>query len=148
MSDAQKELENKITIGGQVIVIPELNLKALKKMFPLIKKMRVISPEELAQDDGSLSMEALDNTVAVLEIALVRSKSPMTADQIEEALTVSEIPGLQPALLKILEMNGLKVQAPKSGELEAAAVVEPEAATSSTATSTRSSAKSFAASEA
>lgn len=112
---------SKIIIGGEEHEVPPLNFKALKKLYPVVKKMKLVSQEQ-AEADPDLAMEALDATVEILSIALARSPTPLTVDQIEEKLLANEIPALQPALMEILSQNGLQATAPPPGEPEGAAV--------------------------
>lgn len=129
-----------VLIGGEHYEVPPLNFKALKAVFPILKKLKLHTREE-AEANPDMAIEALDATVEILAIALKRSPTPLSVEEIEEKLLASEIPGLQPALVEILAQNGL--QATKPGEetgAEAAAAPEAEPAeeeSRSTETSTQ-----------
>lgn len=102
-----------ITIGGELIEIPELNFKALKKIYPIVKKMKIYTEAEL-EDDPDLAMQTVEDSIEIVSIALGRSRKPMTAEEIEEAITQSELMGLQGTIVKLMAANGL--QAKPEGE--------------------------------
>lgn len=124
-----------ITIGGENLEVPELNFKALKKVFPIIKRMKVHTVEAI-EDDPELAFSAVDECLEIISIALARSKTPMSFEQLEDKILASELPGLQPVVSAILTANGLTV---KAGELKA---VSAGAAKNLMETSTQLSAKS------
>lgn len=124
-----------VTIGGEVIDIPPLNFKTLKRVYPIIKKMEAEEISEGPRDD----LASMDLVIEFLSEVLAGSKKPMTTEQLEEALLVSEMLGLQPSVNSILAAN--KLTAPP-GESKAG----EEAEKPLTGTSTRSSVKSSPAS--
>jgi hypothetical protein len=126
--------ETTIRIGGQDISVPEMNFKALKRVFPLIKKME-------ADQENEDEEAVMDDVVSFLEVVLARSSSPMKVEEIEEALLVSELPALQPAVMEILQNNGLRRPPGEPSPVE-------EVASPSTGTSTQSSVSSSPDSEA
>ncbi len=120
--------ETKMRIGGQEVTVQEMNYRALKQIFPLIKKMK----EDQDQADEEAMMEDI---ISFLVIVLQRSSQPMTREELEEALLVSELPALQSSVMEVVANNGL---IPAPGEV----LPVEGAASPSTGTSTQSSAKS------
>lgn len=93
-----------IVIGGRVLTIPELNFRALKKIYPIVTGMKVM------KDSDDLAMDAIEATIQIVSIALERSQTPMTPEEIEEAILQSELPGLQPAMIAMLSTNGMVIR--------------------------------------
>lgn len=98
-----------IIIGEKEIQIPQLNFKLLKKVYPILRETKPMTEEE-AKANPDLALQAVDQTIKIISIALERSDTPMTVDEIEEALLPSEIPGLHISLMDLLKNNGLTVK--------------------------------------
>jgi hypothetical protein len=75
-----------IKIGGKDIDLPVLNLKTIKKIWPLVDGI---------QDNDENLITLMDVVCGILSIVLERSDTPMTADEIEEELLGPEIPFVQ-----------------------------------------------------
>lgn len=87
-----------IKIGGKDIDLPILNLKTIKKIWPLV--------EGITDSEENL-IKLMDVVCAILSIVLERSETPMTADEIEEALLGPEMPLVQDSVMDMLVESGL-----------------------------------------
>lgn len=87
-----------IKIGGQDIELPVLNLKTIKRIWPLVK--------DISDSEDNL-ITLMDVICAILAIVLERSSKPMTADEIEEALLGPEVPSVQNSVMDMLVESGL-----------------------------------------
>lgn len=114
-----------IKIGGKDIELPILNLKTIKKIWPLVEGIQ-------DNDDNLISL--MDVVCQVLSIVLERSETPMTADEIEEALLGPEIPSVQDSVMDMLVESGLMQRTEAGGT----AVGEAQGAAPSTETGTDS----------
>lgn len=95
-----------LTVAGRQIQVPEFSLRKLKKIFPIVRDMRLHTSDELA-DNPEVAMESIDQVIEILVVALDGTPDALTADQLEDQLTVSELSGLQATLIGILQDNGL-----------------------------------------
>lgn len=116
----------KVTVGGVAYDVTLPNFKKLKAAWRYIAAVQVSA-------DPMISVEA------ILGLISVGSSTPVTVDELEEALTPAEMPGLRPFINALMVEIGLAVGEPTPAE---------EAASPSTAISTSSSAPSSPASEA
>ena len=117
-----------VTIGGQVWSVALPNFKKLKAAWRYIAAVQA-------------STDPMDSVEAILGIVMVGSSVPVTTDELEEALTPAEMPGLRPFINDLMVEIGLA-----AGEGEADPL-DPDQSPS-TATSTPSSAPSSPASAA
>jgi hypothetical protein len=124
---------SKITIGGKVIEVPLLNLKKLKRVWPLVSAERIMELNERMRTDPTAPV---DHVVDVFVIALSKTDNAMTKDEFEEAILSIELPSLNVALIDLLVENELR----KPGEPMPAG--DAEAVKSSMETLTPSFAKS------
>jgi hypothetical protein len=118
-----------VTIGGQVWSVTLPNFKALKAAWRYIAAVQ-------ASSDPMASVEA------ILGIVSVGSASAVTVDELEEALTPAEMPGLRTFINDLMIEIGLATpEAAANDPLAGEGTARP-----STATSTTSSAPSSPAS--
>jgi len=109
-----------VTIGGRVWSVTLPNFKMLKAAWRSIAAVQA-------------SSDPMDSVEAILGIVAVGSATPVTVDELEEALTPAEMPGLRPFINDLMVEIGLS-----AGE----AMPAEEVASPSAATSTPSSAPS------
>lgn len=116
-----------VTIGGTVYSVSLPNFKKLKAAW------RHIAAVQAATDP----MESVD---AILGVISVGSDKPVTVDELEEALTPAEMPGLRPFINEL--MIELRLT-PDPAEADAGPLADPPSPSTgrkarSTASSTRS----------
>lgn len=114
-----------LRIGGRDIEVPQLNFKSIKLIWPLVSG--VTESEDM--------VELADAASHILSIALARSDTPLTVDEIEDQLLGSELAGLQKSIEDLLIESGL-LQRVGEGDIT---VGEAPAATASTEIGTDSS---------
>ena len=117
-----------VTIGGQAWSVSLPNFKKLKAAWRFIAAVQA-------------STDPMDSIEAILGIVTVGSSVATTIDELAEALTPAEMPGLRPFI------NDLMVEIGLAGEASEADPLDPDSSPS-TATSTPSSAPSSPVSEA
>lgn len=113
----------KFVIGGVKHEFPPLNLKAMRRIWPLIEKVQA------ASDLPSI----MDVTTQIISLVMERSASPMTPEEIEDAMFAYEIEGVRQAMEELLIESGV-LQRVTPGDASGEAV--GEAASPSTETST------------
>jgi hypothetical protein len=113
-----------VTIGGQVWSVTLPNFRKLRAAWRHIAAVQ-------ASDDPMASVEA------ILGVVSVGSASPVTPDELEEALTPAEMPGLRPFINALMVEIGLASDGAETGPLAPEGQASP-----STETSTTSSAPS------
>ena len=104
----------KIFIGGTEYQVPVLNLKTIKKVWPVVQSAQ--SSEDM--------IEAISCAVKVVALALVAAENPKTpdsevdakADWIEETMTGTEMTGLRDSMRDILIESGLLSSGEVKGE--------------------------------
>lgn len=96
----------KVTIGKVEYDLPELNFKAIKKIWPKVEHI---------QDSDDL-IKLMDVSTEVLEIAFERAEVKLTKEEIEENLLGSEIKGIEAAVTDLLVESGLLQRAAPPGE--------------------------------
>lgn len=104
----------KFVIGGEDYEFPPLNLKTIKKVWPLVDKIQ--GAEGLP--------ELMDVTCEILALVLARSDKPLTADEIEDKMLSTEIDGIRVSMEDLLVESGLLQRVPegtKTGEAVGAA---------------------------
>ena len=117
-----------VTIGGQVRSVALPNFKKLKAAWRYIAAVQA-------------STDPMDSVEAILGIVAVGSAEPTSLDELEEALTPAEMPGLRPFINDLMVEIGLAADEAQADPLDRAPSL-------STATSTPSSAPSSPGSEA
>ncbi len=117
-----------ITIGGRVWSVSLPNFKKLKAAWRYIAAVQA-------------STDPMDSVEAILGIVTVGSSVEATIDELEEALTPAELPGLRGFINELMVEIGLAAEGGESDPLDAGPSL-------STATSTTSSAPSSPALEA
>ena len=119
-----------VTIGGDTFTVSLPNFKKLKQAWRFIAEVQA-------------STDPMDSVDAILGIVSVGSASAVTVDELEDALTPAEMPGLAPFV------NALMVEVGLAKTPQEADPTQPaeDAASPSTAISTPSSAPSSAASD-
>lgn len=117
-----------VTIGGQVRSVALPNFKKLKAAWRYIAAVQA-------------STDPMDSIEAILGIVTVGASAETSIDELEEALTPAEMPGLKPFINDLMAEIGLAGDAGETDPLD-------PAPSPSTATSTPSSAPSSPASEA
>jgi hypothetical protein len=116
-----------VTIGGQTFTVSLPNFKKLKAAWRFIATVQA-------------STDPMDSVDAILGIVSVGSASAITVDELENALTPAEMPGLAPFVNALMVEVGLA----KKPEDEDPTAPAEETASPSTAISTPSSAPSSA----
>ena len=117
-----------VTIGGRAWSVSLPNFKKLKAAWRYIAAVQA-------------STDPMDSIEAILGIVTVGAADPATIDELEEALTPAEMPGLRPFINDLMAEIGLAGEAAETDPLD-------PAPNPSTATSTPSFAPSSPASEA
>jgi hypothetical protein len=117
-----------VTIGGQTWSVSLPNFKKLRAAWRFIAAVQA-------------STDPMDSIEGILGIVTVGSSVATTIDELEEALTPAEMPGLRPFINNLMVEIGLAVDESEADPLD-------RAPSPSTATSTPSSAPSLPASEA
>lgn len=112
-------------IGGKEYPLPALNLKTVKKIWPLVERI---------QGSNNL-MDLMDVATQIISHALARSDQPLTVDQIEEEMLASEIEGIKVSMEELLIDSGLLQRLPEGGTKSG----EAETVPASTGTGTESS---------
>jgi hypothetical protein len=112
-----------VTIGGRTWSVALPNFKALKAAWRYIAQVQ-------ASADPMASIEA------ILGVVSVGSATPVTPDELEQALTPAEMPALRDFINRLMVETGLAAGDPPADPLAA------PAPSPSTATSTTSSAPS------
>ena len=115
-----------VTIGGAGYSVALPNFKKLKAAWRYIAAVQA-------------STDPMDSVEAILGLISVGSATPVSVDELEEALTPAQMPALRPFINALMVEIGLAVGEPTPSEAPASP---------STATSTSSSAPSSPASEA
>jgi len=108
-----------VTIGGDTFSVSLPNFKKLKQAWRFIAAVQA-------------STDPMDSIDAILGIVSVGSAAPVTVDELEDALTPAEMPGLAPFVNALMVEVGL-AKAPEDAGPTAPA---EEAASPSTAIST------------
>ncbi len=103
-----------VTVGGADFEVSLPNFKTLKAAWRFISAVQA-------------STDPMDSVEAILGIVSVGSATPVTLDELEEALTPAEMPGLRPFINELMIEIGLAAGEPTP---------EPEPASPSTAIST------------
>lgn len=89
----------KIIVGGEEMVMPPLNIKAVKKFY-----------KQLQQGlDPSQSVEVVTE---IIYEALARNYPDLTTEQLEERLS---LPEMNEVLPKLLEVSGFVAAVPQTG---------------------------------
>lgn len=102
-----------VTIGGEEYQLKPLVFAQMKKIWPYLKShmnqpevnLEGKSAEELAEIAMTAEMKAAEDAIQILAVALRDPEKD--AEWVEGNLLTSEIPGLQPAMLELLQISGL-----------------------------------------
>ena len=94
-----------VTIGGQVWSVTLPNFKKLKAAWRYIAAVQA-------------STDPMDSVEAILGIVTVGSSVAVTVDELEEALTPAEMPGLRPFINDLMVEIGLAGEAGETDPLE------------------------------
>jgi hypothetical protein len=110
--EAEKTAE--VTIGGEVISLPPLNFKGLKRIW------RCMQTVFRMQESRIDPMEGVDAMIMVVVASAQRERPEITVDWVEDHLRPGEIPGLFPAVSEVISNSGITLQAvgdsPDQGE--------------------------------
>ena len=79
----------KLVLGGREFIVPPINLKRLKQLYPLI--------ETLAQETDALKQ--MDGTSQILHAALTRNYPEITLDEVEEMVDLGNFASVLKAVL-------------------------------------------------
>jgi hypothetical protein len=91
-----------VTIGGQKYEIPVLSFKQVKKLWPILNKVK-----ESQETEGSdMSMELTESAIEIVAIGLSKAHPEFTVEKIEEELLGPEIAGLKVVIEEMLAESG------------------------------------------
>jgi hypothetical protein len=105
----------KVKIGGKEYTTEALRFKQLKRAFPLIQKSQ--KDIKAAQEEGREMdpIEGMETAIQIVAIALERTNSDMTAEKIEDEITLEECRQLQDTIVEIVTESGFEVSKPGEG---------------------------------
>lgn len=80
-----------VRLGRRDFVVPPLNLRAVRKIEPLLP----------ALEGKSTELSFIDAAVEVLHLAIVRNYPEITKEEIEEVVDLGNLPGLISAVMAV-----------------------------------------------
>lgn len=105
----------KVTIGGEEYELQPLVFSQMRKVWPFLQKhaAKASAPQLNPDDEGgpdvagfmAAEMEAAEDVIKILAVAIRDPEKD--AEWISDNLLASEVPGLQTAMLDLLEISGL-----------------------------------------
>lgn len=111
--------DTQFVIGGKTIMVPVMNLKAIRTYGRRAKDLAALVGLDPDQLDPELVDSSFDATLDVVAVALESSDCPMTVDEINVAVRgMPELMGLSASLQNLLRESGLLPtgEAPPAGE--------------------------------
>jgi hypothetical protein len=105
----------KIIIGGLEFSTGPLKFKQLKKAFPLIKKSQQLLKDAKEADEEIDPIVAMENAIQIIAFALERENPEMTAEKIEEDISLEECAALNDAIVSIVTESGFEAAKPGEG---------------------------------
>jgi hypothetical protein len=82
-----------VKMGGETFIVPPLNFKRLRKLKPILEKVKTSAP------GGDMSDEQFDASVDIVHTALARNYPDLERERVEELLDLGNMTKVMAAVM-------------------------------------------------